>query len=97
MVVLIVFPRTCSKSTNNDTTTNYKIDSLETKIDSLNHVRDSTIIKIDTINNFIEKVRIEYEKDKHIIITNSTNEDMLFFSDYISRNKARLDSLYFNQ
>lgn len=70
-----------------------KIDSLQSEIDSIATLRDSVDQRIDTITITIEKTRIKYEKDRNIILDNTTSEDYVFFLEYIRDNKARLDSI----
>jgi hypothetical protein len=72
--------------TNNNKELTVKVDSLFYKVDSLksksNSIRDS-IIQIDTtityINNF-------YEKSFHTILTQPTDSDCVYFSEYLSSN-----------
>lgn len=70
-----------------------KIDSLESVIDSLGIRRDSIKGKIDTVRIYLDKVNASYEEDRSVIINNSVIDDYLFFSEYLERNKARLDSI----
>ena len=70
-----------------------KIDSLESEISILQSKKDSIDIVIDTICVKIEDNNKRYEENSNIIISNSTNDNYLFFTDYINRNKFRLDSL----
>lgn len=70
-----------------------KIDSLESVIDSLGIRRDSIKGEIDTIRIYLDKVNTNYEEDRSVIINNSVSDDYLFFSEYLERNKARLDSI----
>lgn len=70
-----------------------KIDSLQSEINSITVLRDSIDQRIDTITITIEKTHIQYEKDRDIILNNTTSEDYMFFLEYIRSNKARLDSI----
>lgn len=70
-----------------------KIDSLESVIDSLGIKRDSIKEEIDTVRIYLDKVNAGYEEDRSVIINNSVSDDYLFFSEYLERNKTRLDSI----
>lgn len=70
-----------------------KIDSLESVIDSLGIKRDSIKEEIDTVRIYLDKVNASYEEDRSVIINNSVSDDYLFFSEYLERNKTRLDSI----
>lgn len=69
------------------------IDSLQSNIDSISIKQDSVDQRIDTIIVTIEKIQIQYEKDYSTIINNTTGENYRFFSEYITRNSSRLDSI----
>lgn len=71
-----------------------RIDSLESEISILQSKKDSIDIVIDTIYVRIEDNNKRYEENSNIIISNSTNDNCLFFTDYINRNKSRLDSIH---
>ena len=87
---------TLSKPQNIPDTKEYieKIDSLVSEISILQSKKDSIDIVIDTICVRIEDNNKRYEKNSNIIISNSTNDNYLFFTDYINRNKFRLDSIH---
>ena len=87
---------TLSKLQNIPDTKEYieKIDSLESEISILQSKKDSIDIIMDTIYVRIENNNKRYEENSNIIINNSTNDNYLFFTDYISRNKSRLDSIH---
>lgn len=70
-----------------------KIDSLESEISIIRTKKDSINRVIDTVYVEIENNNKRYEENSNIIIGNSTNDNYLFFTDYISRNKSRLDSI----
>lgn len=70
-----------------------KIDSLELELQKQNGHRDSIENEIDTIYIKIKDNNTEYEEDRDVIINNSTNDDYIFFIDYLSGNKSRLDSI----
>ena len=70
-----------------------KIDSLESEISTIRTKKDSINRVIDTVYVEIENNNKRYEENSNIIISNSTNDNYLFFTDYISRNKSRLDSI----
>lgn len=69
------------------------IEQIQTQIDSIYIVRDSIINRIDTVYKQIDDVNKEYEKEVDRINSNTPNEDLIFFSDYINSNRARLDSI----
>lgn len=70
-----------------------KIDSLQNEINIVSASRDSIDKKIDTVTILIEKTKIQYEKDRNIILSNTVSEDYEFFIEYIGNNKERLDSI----
>jgi hypothetical protein len=70
-----------------------KIDSIQSEIDKLSDIKDSINQRIDTVTITIEKTHIQYEKDRTTIISNTTDEDYVFFIDYIRKNRSRLDSI----
>lgn len=61
------------------------------KVDTLLTVKDSIERQIDAVYIDIEKVKIQYEENRNIIINNSTDEDYLFFKQYLD--KSGLDSI----
>ena len=70
-----------------------KIDSLDSKIDSVYAVKDSICEKIDTVYIRLEDTNKQYEENFNRIVNNDAGEDYVFFLDYISANRARLDSI----
>ena len=70
-----------------------KIDSLDSKIDSIYVVKDSICEKIDTVYVRLEDNNKQYEENFNRVINNDTSEDYVFFLDYINSNRARLDSI----
>ena len=70
-----------------------KIDSLDSKIDSIYVIRDSICEKIDTVYVKLEDNNKQYEENFNRVINNDANEDYMFFLDYINTNRARLDSI----
>lgn len=73
-----------------------RIDSLESEISILQTKKDSIDLIIDTVYVRIENNNKRYEENSNTIINNSTNDNYLFFTDYINRNRFRLDSLINN-
>lgn len=71
-----------------------RIDSLESEISILEPKNDSINTVIDTVYIRIKENNKRYEENSNIIINNSTNDNYLFFTDYINRNKLRFDSIY---
>ena len=70
-----------------------KIDSLELELFTIQGKKDSIRNSIDTIIIEIGNNKKDYEKIRDIIASNTTNEDYLFFTKYIIRNRQRLDSI----
>lgn len=70
-----------------------KIDSLELVLSALNTKRDSVKDRIDTVNIYLEQVEKDYEEVRIDIMDNSTSDDYKFFTEYLKRNKERLDSI----
>lgn len=71
-----------------------QIDSLESKSVILQHKNDSIDQVIDTIYITLKENNKRYEENSNVIINNSVDENYMFFTNYINRNKARFDSLY---
>lgn len=61
-----------------------KIDSLNTVVDSLKLNRTIIVQKIDSSKNRIKIIKQGYEKERNIIINQSTDSDCMFFENYIS-------------
>lgn len=70
-----------------------KIDSLDSKIDSIYVVRDSILEKVDTVYIKLEDNKKQYEENFNRVVNNDVNEDYVFFLYYINANRARLDSI----
>ena len=71
-----------------------KIDSLESEISILQSKKDSIDTVIDTVYVRIENNNKRYEENSNTVVNNSTSDNYLFFTDYIKRNKSRLDSIH---
>lgn len=61
-----------------------KVDSLINIVDSLKNKRDTLLIEILKKDTIIEHVKEQYSKDSLIIATQSVNEDVEFFSNFLS-------------
>lgn len=72
---------------------NSELERLELKVDSISKQRDSIQSRIDTVTIKIENTKKYYKETVNTIINNSTDADLLYFRGYLTRNKARLDSL----
>lgn len=70
-----------------------KIDSLELELSNLEVKRDSVNKEIDTVFVKLTVIEKEYEEKYINILSNSTGDDYVFFTDYLERNKERLDSI----
>lgn len=68
-----------------------RIDSLE--LSTLRQTRDSVRSSIDTITIKISDNEKNYEEIRDIILSNSVNDDYVFFTEYLKQNKERLDSI----
>lgn len=64
-----------------------KIDSLELELANIYSTRDSIRCAIDTIIVEINKNNNSYEEVRNTILSNSTNDDYLFFTEYLSKRK----------
>lgn len=71
-----------------------RIDSLESEITILQSKKDSINTVIDTIYVRIENNNKRYEENSSTVINNSTSDNYLFFTEYVNRNKSRLDSIH---
>ena len=70
-----------------------KIDSLELELSNLEVKRDSVNKEIDTVFVKLTVIEKEYEEEYINILSNSTSDDYVFFTDYLERNKERFDSI----
>lgn len=70
-----------------------KIDSLELELSNLEVKQDSVNKEIDTVFVKLTVIEKEYEEKYINILSNSTSDDYVFFTDYLERNKERLDSI----
>lgn len=70
-----------------------KIDSLNSELDTIRERRDEVREKIDTVYVEIEKTRVIYEKSRNTIINNTTDDNLLFFREYLKRIRERRDSI----
>ena len=70
-----------------------KIDSLDLELSNLEVKRDSVNKEIDTVFVKLTVIEKEYEEKYIDILSNSTSDDYVFFTDYLERNKERLDSI----
>lgn len=71
-----------------------RIDSLESEISILQSKGDSIDTVINTVYVRIKDNNKRYEENSNIVINNSTSDNYLFFTEYIKRNKSRLDSIH---
>ena len=73
-----------------------KVDSLCLKIDSIHQANDSIKHIIDTTEVRIEHVYEKYIQVHDRIVTQSVNDDCVFFSDYLSEDSKRyIDTINF--
>lgn len=70
-----------------------KIDSLELELSLIQQARDSIRGSIDTTIVKIDNNNRDYEETRDIILSNSVNDDYVFFTEYLKWNKERLDSI----
>lgn len=70
-----------------------RIDSLELELYTLRQTRDSVRSSIDTITIEISDNEKNYEEIRDIILSNSVNDDYMFFTEYLSKRKQRYDSI----
>lgn len=68
-----------------------RIDSLE--LSTLRQTRDSVRSSIDTITIKISDNEKNYEEIRDIILSNSVNDDYVFFTEYLKQNRERFDSI----
>ena len=68
------------------TCTRKPIESTKTEIDSIKNVNDSLQLKVDSIDSKLDSINNWYEKNCSIIINQSVDSDMWFFSEYLSKN-----------
>ena len=68
------------------------IKSLESKLDSIKHRRDSLVIITDTTRVKIIELERKHETIRDSIITQSVNADCSSFSEYLSKYNLRLPS-----
>ena len=89
----IMIPLANMKSCKNPDEFIEKIDSLDSKVDSIYVVRDSILEKIDTVYIKLEDNNKQYEENFNRVVNNDASEDYVFFLNYINSNRARLDSI----
>ena len=77
------------------TTTEYieRIDSLNSKLDTITEYRYIIRDRIDTVYVELEKVKVVYEKARNTVINNTTDDNLIFFREYLERNRNRRDSI----
>lgn len=92
IIILLVYPKKVVTKDSEEFIE--KIDSSNSKIDSIYFIKDSIQEKIDTIYIKLQDNNKQYEEDINRIVTNTVNEDYSLFLNYISSNTARLDSIY---
>ena len=61
-------------------------DSLDTANQLLNNKVDSLLIEISKIDSTIVEINNAYEKDSNNITNHLISEDIMFFSNYLSKN-----------
>lgn len=59
----------------------------------IQYKNDSIDQVIDTIYITLKENNKRYEENNNVIINNSVDENYVFFTNYINRNKSRLDSI----
>ena len=70
-----------------------KIDSLDSRIDSIYIIKDSICERVDTIYIELDNNNKQYEENVINIINNNASEDYRFFLEYINSNRIRFDSI----
>lgn len=96
IIANIVFGLIIFKPNKNESSTREyidKIDSLELVLSTIRDKRDSIRGEIDTIDVNLNEIEKDYEEIRDIVINNSTSDDYLFFTEYLKRNRERLDSI----
>lgn len=81
-IILVILLFTCSRKS---------VESPKTSIDSLKEINDSLQVKVDSIDSRLDSINNWYEKNCSIIINQSVDSDMWFFSEYLSKNFDRLN------
>lgn len=61
-------------------------DSLNTVNELLNNKVDSLLIEISKVDSIIVEINNTYEKDSNNIVNHLISEDIMFFSNYLSKN-----------
>lgn len=79
-------------------TPNYsqRIDSLEYELSSIKNKRDSVRKEIDTTIIKIKENERYYKETVRTITNNNTNEDYIFFINYLKWNRERYDSINYS-
>ena len=70
-----------------------RIDSLELELSTLQQTRDSVRSSIDTITIKISDNEKNYEEIRDIVLSNSVNDDYVFFTEYLKQNRERFRSI----
>ena len=77
----------------NKTNVDYnKVDSLETVVKTLEQKRDTIRERIDTTIIKIKENEKYYKEVVNNIVTNNTDDDYIFFINYLKSNRERYDS-----
>lgn len=63
-----------------------RIDTIETQIDSIKVINDTIYITIKETEEKIKVIKQKYEEDRNIVLRQSTDSDIVFFSKYLSEN-----------
>lgn len=67
------------------TCTRKSVESTKTEIDSIKNINDSLQLKVDSIDLKLDSINNWYEKNYNIIINQSVDSDLFFFSEYLSK------------
>ena len=71
----------------------FTLRQIELELSTLRQTRDSVRSSIDTITIKISDNEKNYEEIRDIILSNSVNDDYVFFTEYLKQNRERLDSI----
>lgn len=63
------------------------------EIDSLRESIDSIQINVDAINDSLKHLNVDYDSQFNVILHQSVDSDLWFFTDYLSKTSGRFPSI----
>lgn len=86
ITLLYLFIKSSSENTAINKQYEHSLDSLNNVCDSLKRIKDSEKDTIKKVDNNITIIKKKYEKVYNTVLTQSTDSDCIFFTEYLSKN-----------